>query len=559
MVKKFLNIIHKEFSGLHEAAFLLAFSSLCSQLLALLRDHLLAGTFGASKTLDIYYAAFRLPDFVYVTIASFVSVTVLIPFLISKIEKKDYLAAREFLNSIFTIFCLVMIAVSAILYFFIPYLTKILAPGFSPADQLQLVTFTRILLWSPFLLGLSNLLGSVTQSLRKFFVYALSPLLYNIGIIVGVTLFYPVLGNVGLVWGVVLGAVLHLLIQLPVLWRQGFFPSLTRSINWSVIGQVVMISLPRTITLATSQLATIVLISMASLMKTGSIAIFNFSFNLQSVPLSIVGVSYSVAAFPALAKMFSSHDEEGYLAQVGNAIRHIFFWSFIFTVLFIVLRAQIVRVILGAGHFNWGDTRLTAACLALFAISIVAQSLCQLIIRAYYAAGKTLTPLIINVVSAGIIVALAFVLQYWFETSVLFRYWLEELLRVSDLPGTAILILPLAFSLGLIFNALVHWVFFQIDFARFPHAIIRSCRQILSAALLAGGGTYGALNLLESLVNIHTTLGIFLQGFLAGLVGLAVFVVILFIFKNVEIEEVTYALTQKFWKTRVVSSGPEGL
>lgn len=559
MVRKIFKIINKEFGGLHEAALLLGFSALASQVLALVRDRLLAGTFGAGKTLDIYYAAFRIPDLVYVTIASFVSVTVLIPFLIDRIDKKDEAAAKQFLNSVFTVFCTVMIVVSSVLYFLIPYLTKLTAPGFTPEANVQLISFTRILLFSPFFLGISNLLGSVTQSLRKFFIYALSPLLYNLGIILGVVVFYPQFGPNGLVWGVALGALLHLLIQLPVLSERGFLPALTNAVHWPTIRRVVGISLPRTLTLASSQLSIVVLVSLASLMKAGSISVFNFSYNLQSVPLAIVGVSYSVAAFPNLTKLFARGEKSKYLAEIGNAIRHIAFWSFISAVLFIVLRAQIVRVILGSGRFSWPDTRLTAACLAIFAVSVVAQSLCQLFMRAYYAAGKTLTPLIINITSAVLIILLAFGFSHLYNTSLLFRFWLEALLRVDDLTGTAILILPLAFSGGLIFNSLAYWVAFRFDFSSLPENTLRGFWQTLSASLLGGLGAYEVLNLLEPIFGTHTFFGIFSQGFLAGLSGLIIYVVILLLMKNEEVKEVAVALGSKFWKVKAVAPSQDGL
>lgn len=551
MVKKIFKIIHKEFGGLHEAAFLLGFSALTSQLLALFRDRLLAGTFGASKLLDVYYTAFRIPDFVYVTIASFVSVTVLIPFLIDRIESGNLKAAKEFMDSVFTAFCLIMIVVSGVLFFVIPFLTKFIAPGFSSFEQEQLITFTRILLFSPFLLGISNLLGSVTQSFRKFFVYALSPLLYNLGIIIGIVFFYPAFGGTGLVWGVVLGATMHLLIQLPVIVEHGFWPTFTSKINYQTLKKIITISLPRTIALASNQLSIIVLVSMASLMKAGSIAVFNFSYNLQSVPLAIVGVSYSVAAFPVLTRLFAQGEKEKFLNEISTAIRHIAFWSFISGVLFIVLRAQIVRVILGAGHFNWSDTRLTAACLAIFAVSVVAQSLCQLFVRSYYAAGRTRTPLIINILSALIVVVLAFVLQDVYLRFDNLRYGLEFLLRVDGLAGTSILILPLAFSIGLIFNLIAHWFMFERDFYKLPRGTFFSCLQTLSASILGGMAAYEMLNLLEGWLNIRTFIGIFTQGFLAGLAGLAVFAIVLFLLGNKELKDIMRALHGRFWKAQV--------
>ena len=136
--------------------------------------------------------------------------------------------------------------------------------------------------------------------------------------------------------------------------------------------------------------------AIASTLEEGSVSIFNFSYNLQSVPIVIIGVSYSVAAFPSLIKFFSSGNREGFISQIGDAARVIIFWSLPITFLFIVLRAQIVRVLLGSGAFSWSDTRLTAAMLAIFAVSLIAQNLLPLLIRGYYAAGNTRRPLLVN-------------------------------------------------------------------------------------------------------------------------------------------------------------------
>jgi len=129
MVKRIVNLFYKEFSGLHEAAFLLGTFAIFSQVLALVRDRLFAHFFGAGATLDIYYAAFRLPDFLYVSLASFVSVTVLIPFFIKKIEEGEE-KAKQFLNNVFTVFFVSIVTASLVLFFFIPALSEFLFRGF---------------------------------------------------------------------------------------------------------------------------------------------------------------------------------------------------------------------------------------------------------------------------------------------------------------------------------------------------------------------------------------------------------------------------------------------
>ena len=461
MVQRLIKIFHREWSGLHEAAYLLGVFALFSQILALVRDRLLASSFGAGTSLDVYYAAFRIPDFIYFSVASLVSVSVLIPFFIKKIEENKEHSQEEayrFINNIFSVFFVAIVLVSLLVFFLMPLLSDLLVPGFDIEAKNSLVLLSRILLLSPILLGLSNLLGSITQSYKQFLVYALSPVFYNVGIIVGIVFLYPVFGLAGLAWGVALGALMHLSIQVPAVIKRGFILKFSFNFNFQSIKEVVFLSLPRTIALSINQLSFIFLVGLASLMGEGSISIFNFSFNLQSVPLSIIGVSYSVAAFPTLARLFSNGEKMQFAKNVAIAAKHIIFWSLPILVLFIILRAQIVRTILGVGKFDWSDTRLTAAALALFAVSVVAQSLILLFVRGYYAAGNTRTPLLINIFSTGVIIGSAFGLIQVFKNSDFFKYFVENLLRVEDLSGTSILMLPLAFSIGSIVNALLLWV-----------------------------------------------------------------------------------------------------
>ena len=558
MVEKVFKMLNKEFSGLHQAAFLLGSFALLSQVLALVRDRIFAGSFGAGTTLDIYYAAFRIPDLIYAGIASLVSVTVLIPFLIIKIKGNGE-DVQKFLSDIFTAFLSFITIVSIVVFFFIPWLSGALFPGFSTEEQSSLIALTRILLLSPILLGLSNLLGSVTQTFRRFFVYALSPVLYNIGIIFGILFFYPLYGIVGLGYGVVLGAVFHLLIQVPTVMRQKLLPQFSFSVNMEEIKRVVMLSLPRTLGLSVNHIALLVLISLASVMTEGSIAIFNLSFNLQSVPLSIIGVSYSVAAFPTLARLFSGNEMSKFIKNIVIATRHIIFWSFPILVLFIVLRAQIVRTILGSGAFDWEDTMLTAAALALFATSLIAQALVLLFVRGYYAAGNTKKPLLINLASAVGIIAFAYFLVAFFESSPFFQYFTESLLRVEGLEGTVVLMLPLAYTVGMFINAGLLLLSFKKDFGKLPSSIELTSKHSFYGAMTMGFVAYQFLNVFDDVFDLNTFWGIFGQGFLSGILGIFAGVLLLKIIGNKEVMEVGKALHTKFWQARPVAPEKEEL
>jgi len=551
MVKGVLKVLRSEIRGLHQAAYLLALFALFSQVLGLVRDRLLAHSFGAGEILDVYYAAFRIPDLVFVGIASSVSIFVLVPFLIDKLDK-DKEEALAFISNIFSFFFALLVIVSLVLFFLIPYFSGRLFPGFQGDSLTALVGLTRVLLLSPILLGLSNLFSSITQVYKRFFVYALSPLLYNLGIIVGILFFYPSFGLLGLGLGVVFGAFLHFIIQLPVVMGVGLFPSVRLKLNFRQIFEVIKISFPRTITLSLSNITILILISQASLLGEGSISVFNLSFNLQSVPLSIIGVSYSVAAFPTLARYFSRGDREKFAGYIVTSARHIIFWSIPAIFLFIVLRAQIVRVILGSGRFDWDNTRLTAAALALFSISILAQSLVMLFIRGYYAAGFTKKPLIINIFSSLLTVGLALFLVKLFSTSDVFQFFIESLLRIEGINNTGIIMLPLAYSLGMIANLIFIWISFRMDFKEFYLPLKNAFLHSTIASFFMAFTAFHFLRIFDNVFDINTFWGILSQGLFSGLIGIAFGIFLLKIFNNKEINEIWKSMHTRFWRTEVI-------
>ena len=555
MVRRLLQLIGREVSGLHEAAYLLGFFALLSQLLAVIRDRLFAASFGAGETLDAYFAAFRVPDFIFILGASLVSLSVLIPFL-AKRREEGKAAAREFLDSVFSAFFLLLVAASVVAFLLAPALIRLLFPGFAAEVAGAVSMFMRIMLLQPILLGVSNLFASIIQLERRFFLYAVSPVLYNLGIIAGVVFLYPALGLSGLAWGVVLGAALHLGIQVPAVFESGLLPRFRFPVNFALVREVLFASLPRALTLSLQNITVLFLTVLGALLGTGTIAVFNFAWNLQSVPLVIIGASYSLAAFPTLAGLWSRGARQEFLATVRAATRHILFWSLPSLVLFVVLRAQIVRAILGSGAFDWADTRLTAAALALFAVSVVAQSVWLLLTRGFYAAGKTQTPLFVALGGALMTVSCALVFTKLFATLPLLRYFFESLLRVSELPGTEVLILPLSYSIGAIGSAGALSVLFARHFEKFGRSVSRTFWQSFSASVLMGFVAYLLLNALDTVFNLQTTPGIFLQGLFAGLGGLAAGALVLHLLGNAEIREIWKTLHRKIWKAKFIGPDP---
>lgn len=552
MIRRFFGYLSQEVRGLHAAAYVLAAAALLSSLLALGRDRLLAHTFGAGTTLDIYYAAFRLPDLIFVATGALVSVYILIPELARRSQGEQ----ARYLDTIiagFSVFAALVALAAAVVA---PYVLSILYPDLALEHLGDLVALTRIMLLQPILLGLSNIFAAVTQARGRYTLYAISPLLYNLGIIVGVVALYPVWGIQGLAWGVVFGAVMHAGIQIPSAWRDGFLHRLPRVTDTQALVRTVFVSLPRALTLSMSQIAFIGLTALAGLLAPGSIAVFIFAYNLQAVPLSIIGASYSVAAFPTLAAALSNGQREHFLDQVALAARYVFFWSMPAVALIVVLRAYLVRVVLGSGNFDWTDTRLTAAVFALLALSLAAQGITLLIVRAYYAAGRTFVPFLISCgttlatlgVAAWAIEAFDNPLVYWAG---------ETLLRSQDVPGTRVLSLGIGFSVASIAGAVALMWHFEHRFSGFWTRVRRAFSESILAAIGGGVAAYVMLDVLGPIDVGSTTGTVFVKGFAAGTIGLIVAGLCYALLGSVEFRELMATLGSRISRAGMLMRGRE--
>jgi putative peptidoglycan lipid II flippase len=535
-----------ETRGMHEAAYLLAAFAFASQIIGLLRDRILAASFGAGHTLDLYYAAFRVPDFLFATVASLFSLYALLPVL-SRLEEERKGLMISFLRDLVLVFIIGITFVSLVAYALAPLLLPVIAPGLSDAaSRADLILLVRILLLQPILLGISNTISSLTQLRHRFVLYSISPLLYNLGIIFGAVMLYPRWGIAGLGVGVVLGALLHMAVQLPFFFGEKGEGRVSLPRLAGLTREILALSIPRTLALASNQISLLVIVALASFLVPGSIAVFNFSYNLQSVPLTIIGISYSVAAFPTFARLHAQGAKDEFTRYAEAALRHIIFWSVPCTIFVIVLRAQIVRTVLGAGQFDWSATRLTAAALALFVLSLLAQSATFLISRAYYAIGNTKKPFYFGLADIAVSVFSALALLNVFNTNLFFKNFVESLLRVNDIAGTSVLMLALGYALGSIAEFVIGYIFFVNDFSVSRANFRRLFFESFAAAVIGAAVSYAILTATGQVGTITTTLGIFAQGAFAGVLGIAVSIFLLWLLKSRELQEVLGALKRKF-------------
>ena len=409
------------------------------------------------------------------------------------------------------------------------------------------------MLLQPLFLGISSLFGVVTQLGHRFVLFAVSPLVYNVGIIFGIVFLYPLIGLSGLAWGVVIGAFGHMLVQWPFVKRSRLSFSCTKHISRARMCEILLVSIPRALTLSLHQLVLLVFVSIASTMAVGSVSVFQFAFNLQSVPLAIIGVSYSIAAFPVLAELYAKNQYEKFNAYIISAFRHIIFWSFPVIALVIVLRAQVVRVVLGSGAFDWSDTRLTAAVLALFSISLLAQAVNLVTIRSFYAGGKTRIPFLAVLFGSTFSVVSTLYFLFLFNTSDAFASTLMSLMRVGGVVGSEVLVLGIGYTVGTIAQSMVLLYFLRKTFNVSLSWVWSRVFVGLTASLAAGVSAYATLNFVVEGINPATFMGIFIQGLIAGGVGILGAGLVYSLFESPELKEVTKAFQKKLFKTDVIA------
>lgn len=489
-------------SSIFKAAGILGFFALLSRLVGLYRDRLFAANFGAGDLLDSYYAAFRIPDLVFNLLILGTLSVAFIP-IFTEYFIKDKERAQKIGNTIFTLAFVAMSVICLILFFFVTEITRIAAPGFEGEKFANTVMLTRIFLLSPIIFTMSTVFASILNSLKRFALVSIAPIIYNFGIIAGIVWLYPRYGLKGLAYGVILGALLHLAIQMAGALSSGFKLRPNVDLKDPAVRKIGKLFLWRIISLDSAQVSLLIASIIGSTLLAGTIAVFNLANNLQSVVIGLFGISFATAAFPNLAEHFAREDHPEFSRVLGRTAVHILFFVIPISVLFILLRAQIVRVILGTGNFDWEATRLTANTLGFFAISLFAQGLAPLFSRAFYAMRNTATPVIIGLVSLASNAILSVILGN--------RY--------------GVVGLSMAFSIACILNLILLWLALRPRLHKFnDREILFTAGKILIATFVMAVVTYLSLNVYAGYFVLDTGIKVFAQGAISGLLGLLAFI-----------------------------------
>lgn len=511
-------IFKQKINSITVAAILVATSSLISRVLGVFRDHILASQFGAGEQLDIYYAAFRVPDLLFNLIVLGALSAGFIPIFSSLVKNfnepqtDNNTEAWSLANNIINLLSVFLVTASLLGIIFTAPLVKIIAPGFSASAQETTVYLTRIMFLSPLFLGVSGVLGGILQSFRRFFIYSLAPILYNLGIIFGALIFANWWGMAGLAWGVVLGAFLHMIVQVPAVYVLGFRYSFKINFLDKATLRIGRLMIPRTLSLAITQIDLLVTTIIASGLLSGSLAIFNLANNLQSFPVGIFGISLAIAAFPALSE--HAFNKEKLEETFSSTLRQILFFVIPATVLLITLRAQIIRVFFGAGMFSWQDTILTMNTLAFFSISLFAQASTPLMVRVFYARHDSKTPFYLGMftVLVNIILCLTF----------------SKKIGVTGL--------ALAYSISSILNFLLLWTWLHFKVGNLGIEKIAKSALKFSVAAIGTGLTVQLMKVvLAPIIDMTRFSGVLTQLVGAALAGSIVYLIICYFLNSEEL------------------------
>jgi putative peptidoglycan lipid II flippase len=388
------------------ASLILTAAALASRLLGWIRLLVIGSQFGASRELDAYFAAFRIPDAIFQLVVAGALSAALIPVFSSYRARGQDREAWLLASSVINLVLIALSALSLVMAIFAPAIVPIVAPGFDAPTTELTVRMTRVMLISPVLIGMGAVVTGILNSHEQFTVPAIAPLLYNLAIIGAAIFLAPFMGVEGLAVGVAIGSLAHLAVQLPNLARVGQRYDLTIGLSHPGVRRVAWLMGPRTLGLAAGQLNFIVSTVLASGLPEGSITAYNYAFQLSQIPVGVVGVSIAVALFPTLSRDAALGRKSEIRRQVAGSLRVLVFVAAILTALMIVLREPLASVFFQYGLFSERSAQQTAGALGFFAIGLVGHIVVHVLTRAFYAMQDTRTPVSWAIVAVAINVPL---------------------------------------------------------------------------------------------------------------------------------------------------------
>lgn len=528
MFQRLLNngrsIFLKENSSILSAAVVIMGASLASALLGLIRTRLLITYFyNDTAILDVFWAAFRLPDMVFQIIIVGALSSAFIPVFSKYISNKD--ESSQLASSMINAIMLVMVLITVFLLIYARPLSGLIAGGFDDAQLSLMANLTRIMAVAQLFFGFSSFLTGIIQSHQRFLIPALSPILYNLGIIIGIVALGPSIGIYGPAVGVVLGAVLHLLAQFPLAKKLGFHYTPTISPKSSAVSEMLRLMGPRVLTLSLTQIEATIIVTFSSWLNTGTVTLMAIAQQLSAMPVRLIGVPIGQASLPFFAKNSSAKERGDLSNMVNHTILEMLYLALPLSAMVLVLRIPLVRLAYGADSFPWAETVLTGKLVAILALSIAARSLTHVLVRVFYALHNTTVPLVANLLSTVINVSVSYYFLFIAEAGIL---GMAFAITVASILETIVLTVIL------------------YGYAKFsPKGLLVPLSKIFSSTIITGFALWVPLRVLDRMVFDTTrTIPLIMLTLSVVLIGIGVYITLSYLFKIRELT-VFVALVEK--------------
>jgi len=476
LLKNGSDLLTRRQKNIFSAAVVIMLMIAASRLLGLIRNRVLAHFFTAEE-LSLYFAAFRLPETIFEILIFGTLASAFIPTFTSYLSKNQEKEAWYVVNSAINITLVFFLFLAIFILIFSNALYKVITPGFSLSQVGVIANLARILLLAQAFFILSYFLTAILESFQRFLIPALSPLFYNLGIILATIFLAKKFGIYAPTIGAVAGAFFHFFIQLPLAFHLGFRPRFIFDFTHPGVKKIGKLAGPRIIELSFLQISKGAELFLASLVSWGAYTYYTFANSLQLLPVGLFGTSIAKAALPSLSYQAIGEVKEEFKKTFYSLFRQIIFLTLPISVFIAALRIPLVRLVFGAANFTWESTVQTGLALSAFCLGITAQSLIYLLTRAFYAFHDTKTPVKISIfaMSLGILMGAIFIL-------------------ILKLP---IWSLALAFSLSSFLQAF--WLIFFLNkkISFFSVNVIIFIVKVAFSSLVSGGIMFFFLKILD--------------------------------------------------------------
>ncbi len=519
------NFFLKSQNSIISAAVIIAATTGVNAFLGLIKGRLFTHYFGVSDQLAVFYTADRIPNMVYSLLIVGALSTVFIP-IFSELVKKGKEEASETASAAINLSLIVFLTLSTLAFIFAKNVIQLLSLNQFSAENTALgVDLMRIMLVGQLILILSSFISTILQTMRMFIIPALAPLLYNVGMILTTIFLHEQLGIYAPALGVIVGAVLHILIQIPVINKTEIRYIPTLRFTKGIDKLVHLIPYRLLAVFAANSLQTINN-TFAILISSSAVIHLKFATQLQTLPISLFGASISMAALPTLSAESGDKSKEDFKKTFTTSLLQMLYMVIPASIILIVLKVPVVRIVYGVSQFPWDATVKTSYALGFFGLSIIFQSVIYLLTRSFYALKDTRSPVLVSLISIPINIGLTYLcVNHWHlgVWSIALTYTLTSFLDV------VVLMYMLNNKVG----------GFEIN------SLLKPLVKISYASIIMGFALYIPLKFLDNFVfDTAKTINLVLLTMIAGAFGLSTYLWLTNLMKVAEIE-MFYKLLRK--------------